>query len=308
MLDEIIIEIFDENGRLREVTLQEALVIGQAQAFAEDRTLGLKRNRIPFKITLLPDTPQTYEFMEMAQAIRAVAFFDVAPDNHNQGLWMRCVLLYWEAKATLLSNKILKLIPDPTQPGGSLHQIMPTHALEELQIETDLDKALYDLLKAGESQIQAWATAKSIDYPFANYQQLFIHILKARFERNYQQKAFSLASSWPDKKSEQKHHRQWLKFFADQFNGDPIEQEYIKVLMNMGWEGYPFLALRPLKRQKPFTQLWQTYLKTHRASLRLLNSALHWKNSIPHQTKQTSQKAPIQGILTDDGYIDWVWR
>lgn len=308
MLSEIFVEIIDSKGQFREVTLLEALAIAKAQAFAEDTALGIKRNRIPFSFTWFPDTPKTHDCYKLAHAIRSVAIFDVAPDNKDQGLWMRCVQLYWQCKAILLPNKIFKLIPDPTQPGRSLSLILPSQALENLQIETDAEKAFYDLLEAGESDIRSWARAKGIDYPFLNFQELFIYILEARFKRDLQEEVFSPVSSWSDKKLRKKEYRQWLKFLADLFNGDPVEERYCQVLMDMGWEGYPLLALRSKKNDKPFKQLWKVYLKTHRALAQLIDSDLYWKDSIPHQNKKTSQKKPIRGFLTDDGYIGWFWH
>jgi len=308
MLSEIFVEIVDSKGRLRVVPPIEALAIACAQAFAEDTALGIKRNHIPFNFTIFPDTPKTPDFYKLAHAIRSVATFDLAPDNKDQGLWMRCVQLYWQAKAILLANKIFELIPDPAQPGCSLSRILTSQGLENLQLETDAEKAFYDLLKEGESHIRSWASAKGIDYPFLNFQELFIYILEARFKRDWQEEAFSPVSSCSNKKLRRKEYRHWLKFFADQFNGDPLEEKYCQRLMDMGWEGYPLLALRSKKNDEPFNELWKAYLQTHRTLVKLIDSDLCWKNSIPHQNKKTSQKKPIRGVLTDDGYIDWVWR
>jgi hypothetical protein len=219
---------------------------------------------------------------------------------------MRCVQLYWQARTIRLANLVFQVIPDPLQPGGCLHEILPSQDLENLKLQTDADKALYHLLEAGESLIKNWATTTKIAYPFQDFQELFIHILKARFKRTWQAETFSPAFSRPDKKLDKKHYRQWLKFFADQFGGESLEKEYSQVLMDMGWEGYPLLALRQQKR-KPFDDLWKVFLKTHRAAVKLIDDDLQLKNGYPYQTKQTNQKAPIQGQLTKDGYIYWSW-
>lgn len=308
ILDETIIEIVDPHGCGREVPLRQALLLAQAQALASDKTLNLSRNRIPFKFILLPELPQTADFCRLAQAIRDIASFDVAPDNQNQGIWMRCVQFYWQAKSILLPNKIFKLIPDPTLADGYLSQIIAPQALANLLLETDADKALYDLLSAGESEIISWAKAKGIDYPFNSFQELFIYILKDRFLRSVQEEAFNLAPSWSNKRAQKEHYCRWLKFLSDIYSGEAIEKEYCQVLMDMGWSGYPLLALRSKKTQKPWKQLWKSYLKTHRAAVKLIDSNLYWKNSIPYQTKQTNQRLPIQGVVTDEGYFDWVWR
>ena|SRR4028118_2407497 len=307
MFQEIVIVILDENPWFQEVTLDQALARGRERALAEDKALGIKRNRIPFRLILLPNTSEAEDCYKLAEKIRAVAQFDIAPENKNQALWMRGVQLYWQVKAIRLANLVFPVIPDLLRPSGPLRKILPSHDIENLKLQTDADKALYDLLEVGEPLIIDWAKAEGINWPFQDFQELFIHILKARFKRHWQEEAFSRTFSRLDKKSDYKHHRQWLKFFADQLENEPLEKEYSKVLMDMGWEGYPLLALRRQKRRKPFGKLWKAFLKTHKAAVALIDDNLHFKNGEPYQTKQTSQKAPIQGKVSDDGYIYWIW-
>ncbi len=307
MFQEIVIAVLDENACFQEVALKRALELGKERALAEDKALGIKRDCIPFRLILLPSTPKASDCHKLAEKIRAVAQFDIVPENKNQALWMRCVQLYWQVKAIRLANLVFPVIPDPLRPSGPLSQILPSQDIENLRLETEADKTLYDLLKAGEPLILDWATAEGIDWPFQDFQELFIHILKARFKRHWQEEAFSPTFSRLDKKSDKKHYRQWLKFLSDQFDGEPLEKEYSKVLMDMGWEGYPLLALRHHKRSKPFNKLWQAFLKTHRAAANLIDDNLHLRKGLPSQTKQTSQRVPIQGKVTDDGYIYWDW-
>lgn len=307
MFQEIVIAVRDENASFQELTLEQALARGMERAIAEDKALGIERKCIPFRLIKLPNTPDAYDCHKLAEKIRAVAQFERASNNQNQALWMRCVQLYWQVKAIRLANLVFPVIPDPLRADSPLSQILPSQDIENLRIETEADKALYDLLKAGEPLIIDWAKAKSIDWPFQDFQELFIHILKARFKRHWQEEAFSPTFSRLDKKSDKKHYRQWLKFLSDQFDGEPLEKEYFKVLMDMGWEGYPLLALQHQKRSQPFEELWKAFLKTHRAAANLIDDNLHFRKGLPYQTKQTSQKAPIQGKVTDDGYIYWVW-
>ena len=307
MFREIVIVILDKNAGFQEVALEQALATGMERAFAEDKALGIERKCIPFRLIQLPNTPDAYDCHKLAEKIRAVAQFERTSNNQNQALWMRCVQLYSQVKAIRLANLVFPVIPDPLRSDGPLSQILPSQDIENLRIETEVDKALYDLLKAGEPLIIDWAKAEGINWPFQDFQELFIHILKARFKRHWQQEAFSLTFSRVDKKSDKKHYRQWLRFLSDQFDDEPLEKEYSKMLMDMGWEGYPLLALRRQKKSKPFKKLWKVYLKTHRAAANLIDDNLHLRKGLPYQTKQTSQKAPIQGKVTDDGYIYWVW-
>ncbi len=252
MFQEIVIAVLDESAGFPEVVLERTLELGRERALAEDKALGIKRDCIPFRLIQLPKTPLASDCHKLAEKIRAVAQFDIVPENKNQALWMRCVQLYWQVKAIRLANRVFPVIPDPLRPGGPLSQILPSQDIENLRIETEADKALYDLLKAGEPLIIDWAKAEGINWPFQDFQELFIHILKARFKRHWQQEAFSLTFSRVDKKLDKKHYRQWLRFLSDQFDDEPLEKEYSKVLMDMGWEGYPLLALRRQKRSKPF--------------------------------------------------------
>jgi hypothetical protein len=307
MFHELVIVIHDENACFQEVTLDQALARGRERALAEDKALSIKRKFIPFRLILLPNTPKAEDCYKLAEKIRAVAQFDIAPENPNQALWMRGIQLYWQVKAIRLANLVFPVIPDPLRPGGLLSQILPSKDIENLKLETNADKSLYSLLEAGESLIIDWAKAKGIDWSFQDYQELFIDMLEARFKRHWQEEAFSPVFSRLDKKSDKKHYRQWLRFLSDQFDDEPLEEEYSQVLMDMGWEGYPLLALRHQKRRKPFGKLWKAFLKAHKAAVALIDANLHFKNGEPYQTKQTSQKAPIQGKVSDDGYIYWVW-
>ncbi len=307
MFREIVIALLDENACFQEVARSRALELGRERALAEDKVLGIKRNYIPFRLILLPNTPDAYDCHKLAEEIRAVAQFKRVSNNQNQALWMRCVQLYWQVRAIRLANLVFPVIPDPLRPDGPLSQILPSQDIENLKLETEADKALYNLLKAGEPLIIDWAKAKGIDWPFQDFQELFIHILKARFKRHWQQEAFSSTFSRIDKKSDKKHYRQGLKFFSDQLEDESLKKKYEQVLMDRGWEGYPLLALRSHKRSQPFDKLWKAYLKTHKAAANLIDDNLHFRKGLPYQTKQTSQKVPIQGKVTDDGYIYWDW-
>ena len=307
MFPEIVIIVLDDNSLFIFDTLKQALARGRERALAEDKAQGIFRDHIPLHLIQLPNTPSASDCHKLAEKIRAVAQFDIVPQNQNQALWMRRLQLYWQVRAIRLANLIFPVIPDPLRPGTPLSQLLPSKDIENLKLETNADKALYDLLKVGESLIKDWAKAKGIDWTFQDFQELFIHMLKAKFKMHWQEEAFSPIFSRLDKKSEKKHFRQWLKFFSDQLDDKSLIKKYEEVLMDMRWEGYPLLALRNQKRHKPFNKLWQAYLKAHKAAVRLFDDDLHFRNGQPHQTKQTSQKAPILGKISKDGYIYWDW-
>jgi trans-aconitate methyltransferase len=91
----------------------------------------------------------------------------------------------WQVKSIMLANKIFNLIPDPTQAGRSLGQVLPQAALEELHIATDIEKAVYQLLLQGEQKIREWAQEEGIDYSFETAQELFIHNRREEFRDNF---------------------------------------------------------------------------------------------------------------------------
>jgi hypothetical protein len=307
MFQEIVIVILDEKAGFPDAVWGQALQRGGERALAEDKALNIKRNCIRLLEIRLPDTPQGRACQKLADKIRAVAQFDISPKDLDQALWMRAVQLYWQTRALKLANLVFPVIDDPLQPGSSLTENLSPQDIENLRLETNLDKALYDLLQAGETLIKGWAKARDISWSFQDFEELFIYILNARFKRKWQQEAFSPTFSRPDKKTEKKDSRQWIKFLADHFDGEPLEEQYSSVLMDMGWEGYPLLALRHQKGSKPFKPLWKVFLKTHREAIKLIDDDLHFKNGQPHQTKQTNKKVAIQGKLTLDGLIYWTY-
>lgn len=309
MWNETFVEILDPKGKFIQVTLKEALAIKQRQELAKDKALGIKRKHIPLNSILLPDRPESADFCKLNHAIINIAKFDLVPQTKEQGQWMRCVELYYEAKSILLPYKIFNLIEDPTKRGGLVYQMLPPLARGNLILETDAEKSFYELLKIGETDIRSWAVGEGINFPFQNFQELFIHILQQRFKRDLQEPILDFAPPELDKRTRRLHYRQWLKFLDGLHESKEVQARYREVLMEMGWEGYPFLALLSQRsRSKEFNKLWRTFIKTQRALVPLIDSTLHWKNNIPHQRTKTSQKAAMRGVVTENGYIDWVWR
>ena len=305
---------FDKQGTIATLTLEQALQIRLHEAMEQDRILGIKRVQIPILYIGLPNSPRSTSFENLANAIRSVATCrHLAPETPAQGMWLRCVQLYWEAKAIALANKVYKLIPDPTQPGRSLEKMLPVRALANLKLDVEADLAWFNLIKAGEPEIKAWAERQAIHYPFSNCDQLFIETLKIGFEISLTEGAFAPSSSGWSRKQARDHYRGWLKFLGDHFNGEPREKEYEAVLRSMSWQGYALQALRGKKREKPLGKLWQAYLKAQRPLYKFLDSRLEWKDGIPYQSatvngKRTKTQNPIQGIITDEGLLDWQWR
>lgn len=313
-LDSQFVETLDQQGNLVTLTLRQALARKRQEATEQDKALGIQRQQIPVFFINLPDVPERVDFQNLAKEIRRIAACDyIVPETPEQGAWLRCNQLYWEAKAIVLANKIYKLIPDPTQPGQHVSEMLPARGLENLKLEVEADLALFDLLKAGEAEVKAWAEAQKIPYSFTSSEELFVSTLKSDFESNVTDEAFAPPLEGWSRKQARDHHRGWLKFLGDHFDGEPKEKEYEARLLSMGWKGYVLLALRSKKREKPFDKLWKSYLNRQRFLCKFLDSRLEWKNDLPYQSvtvkgRRTRTQNPIQGITTDEGYFDWQWR
>lgn len=219
---------------------------------------------------------------------------------------MRPALLASQGYLTFSEN----LQPDSQRAADleqAISQMLPETALKNLQLETDAEKAVYDLIVTGEPLIRDWAKNEGIDYPFRNSQDLFLRFLKDKFQSSLSEKLFKPEPLWLDKRKQRAHHRQWLKFFADQFTGEAREFDYLNFLTEMEWEGYWILALWKHKNQPAFKKLWQAYLKTQRKLITLFDSELHWRKGIPYKTQRTSKILPIEAEIDKTGYITWYW-
>ena len=317
-MDETYIEILDKNGNPITLPHNTAIQQTQKQVAREDREIGLQRQQIPVRLVTLPDVPEAINYMRLGHAINRVSTFTVSAVEEEQALIMRCIRCYWSAKAGTFPNLIYNLIPDPTVDGAIFSQILPRKALENLRIDLVSDKALYDLLKYDlsdfkESAIKAWLTQQNIDYTFTNHEDYFLHILATRFKQDYEEVMYLQESRWESKRNNRRFYRQNWKYLSNLY--DPSEncqliQECEKSLRLAEWEGYALLALRSSPKQgkcKTLKGLWKDYLKAQRATLKFLDTKLHWKNCIPYQRKKTNDAHPIRGVLTNDGYVYWIW-
>jgi hypothetical protein len=304
-----IIEIFDLNNCPKQVTLKEALAIAASEKFVCDTAFGFLELHLYWSLTLLPDTPQTLAFWKLAEALRSIATFDFAPVNEQQRYWMRCIQNSWQVKSIVLPNKIFNLIPDPTQAGRSLGQVLPQAALEDLHIATDIEKAVYQLLVQGEQKIREWAQEEKIDYSFETAQELFIHNRQQEFRDNFLKIFLNSHPLWTNKAKQKERYRHFLKFIKNNFDDHPTsEEQYFQDLRSMGWQGYWILALWSHKdSDKSFGQLWRAYWKALTAGIKLIDSGFYWRDGIPYRSKQTSQMVSLEAELDSDGYIHWLW-
>lgn len=308
------VEVLDEHGKPRLLPLHKVLEIERKRIMAQEKALNIQRNQAPLLFVTLPDRPESLDFQRLVKAISDVAVLkDIIPETRDQAIWIRCLQLYWQAKALALANAIYQLIPEPTRPNGPVWRMLPPTALETLKLNVQAEQAWYELLQAGHTEIKIWSIAQGIDYTFNNFEELFVETLKADFEADLSEGVLSSIPTTCRRKQERDHHRRWLKFLGDHFNGEPEEETYAEVLRSIGWKGYALLALREKKRERPFGKLWQNYLKKQRPLWKCLDSSLTWESGIPYQStevsgRRTKNRRPIRGVVTDDGYFAWHWR
>ena len=317
-MDEEYIEILDDSGNPITVFRNAALEILKQRVAREDRDIGLHRKQIPAAIFTLPDVPEAEPYNRLGNAIERLSTFSVSAINPDQALMMRCIRCYWNAKAVAFPNLIHNIVPDPTADGGVFSQTIPRRALERLRLDLAAEKAFYDLLNYDlnhpqQSDIRIWLQEQKIDYPFANHEDYFLAVLSARFQLDYQAPLYVSEATRDPKHEVRRFHRQCLKYLSNLYDPRANKREIRESeesLRKAKWEGYALLALRTSPKQrtcKTLKRLWSQYIKTQRAGLKRLDADLHWKNSLPHQCKKTNDSRPLKGVLTDEGYIDWVW-
>lgn len=317
-MDESYIEILDQNGNPITVPYNTAIQLAQQQTAIEDQAIGLQRPQIPVGMIVLPDTPTTIDCMRLSHAINQASTFTVSAIEPDQALMMRCVCCYWNAKAIAFPNLLYNLIPDPTADGGFFSKTLPPKALKNLRINLAADKALYDLLEYDLSSPQAstiktWLRLENIDLPFTSHEDYFLRILADRFKQDYEEVMYRPDIPWASRRNNQRFYRQNWKYLSNIYDPEK-DSETIQAceasMRSAGLEGYALLALKASPQQgkcKTLKRLWKNYLKTQRATLKFLDTALHWQNCIPHRHKKTNDGHPIRGVVTDEGYIYWIW-
>jgi hypothetical protein len=308
------VEVIDEQGRRVEIPYQRFLRLQKRRQAEADRALGIERSQIPAKFFNIPEHRDSAKFMRLASAIEKIPYsVPVRFETQEARVWMRCVQLYWNAKAIALAARLYPLsMPDPLAEGGFIQTyLLPPPALHNLRLDVDADESWYELLVAGEPYVRQWAEERGHDYPFATAEDLFIETLKIGFEISLTQAILRpIPLKWPEKKHRD-HYRRWLKFLNDKFNEMPAEAEFEAALMEMSWKGYALTALRPLKAQGSFARLWKRYFKAHRPLNNFLGTAINWEDEVPYSSavspsgRRTRKQTKIQSEVTEDGHFIW---
>ncbi len=304
-----------------------------AEAFASDKQLGIVRERIPYAAVYIPDTPNSFEFFNLALAIGEIPKPPVPPQNHNQACWVKTNQYYWQARGLVFAHRLFGVIPNPLGKGGILSRYLPETSLENLRLGSEIDLACYRLLVEGEPYIKSWAAAAGIRYPFKSPLELFLQTLKDGFDFLLLLGPLNLYPEPLSKRSQRYNLNARLRLLSDkQWDDlDPLEgipaspkrkkrvspeklrlsyevaqQQYLKTLKKMGWNGYWLLALLKHKNQEPLKSLFEVYLATLRVGKELFIPDFEWIDGQPYQAKHTSQLRAKAEIDTD-GYIRWYW-
>jgi hypothetical protein len=304
-----------------------------AEAFASDKQLGIIRDTIPFAPVYIPDRPNSADFFDLALAIGEIPKPQVAPQNHNQACWIKTIQYYWQARGLVLAHRLFGVIPDPLGKEGVLSGNLPETTLKTLRLDRDIDLACYRLLVKGEQYIKDWAAEEGISYPFKSPLELFLQTLKDGFDILL---LLGPLNSYPEplsKRSQRYNLNTRIRLLSDKpwDDLDPLEgipaspkrkkrvsseklrpsyevaqQQYLKMLKKMGWNGYWLKALLKHKNQEPLKSLFEVYLATLRVGKELFIPDFEWIDGQPYQAKHTSQLRAKAEIDTD-GYIRWYW-
>jgi hypothetical protein len=308
------VEFVDEQGRQVEMPYQQYVHLQKRKIAEADRALGIERSQIPAEFFNIPEHPDSAKFLQLASAIERIPYsVPVCFETQEAGVWMRCVQLYWNAKAIALAARLYPLpMPDPLAEGGFIQtHLLPSPAFRNLKLDVDADESWYCLLVAGEPYVRQWAEEHGHDYPFVTAEDLFIETLRIGFEISLTQDVLCPTPLNWTRKQHRDHYRRWLKFLGDHFNDTPVEAEFKAVLMTMSWKGYALAALRPLKVQKQFARLWKRYFKAHRPLVNFLDAAIDWEDDTPYTSavsssgRRTRQQTKIRSEVTEDGHLIW---
>jgi hypothetical protein len=304
-----------------------------AQARANDKQLGIIRDRIPFAAVYIPDTPNSLDFFNLALAIGEIPKPQVAPENHNQACWIKTTQYYWQARGLVFAHRLFGVIPDPLGKGGVLSRYLPETSLENLKLDREIDLACYRLLLKGEPYIKTWAAEEGISYPFKSPLELFLQTLKDGFQIFLLLGPLNLYHEPLSKRSQRSNLNARMRLLSDKEwdDLDPLEgipaspkrkkrvsseklrlpyklakRQYVRTLKKMGWNGYWLYALLKFKNQDPLKPLFKSYLAAFRAGKELFIPDFEWIDGQPYQAKHTSQRRAEAEIDTD-GYIRWHW-
>ena len=100
-MDETYIEILNENGKPRIVSLDRAIKLTKQQVAREDREIGLHHKQISVRLITTPDHPESEHHTWLARAIERLSTFSVSACESSRALMMRCIRCYGNARMKL---------------------------------------------------------------------------------------------------------------------------------------------------------------------------------------------------------------
>ena len=310
------VEYIDAKGQKITIPFQEFIQTKTSHVVEADRALGIHRDSTPAVfLSLPPEHPNTDPYMRLATALQEIPCRQsLSLETQDAKHWMRCLQMYWQAKALALAYQIYPLpMPDPMAKGEVIQKkLLPDASFRNIRLDVIADKSWYFLLKAGENHIKEWAKEIKITYPFDSVDGLFLETLLNGFEIELENNLLCIDSGKESKKNKRNHYRQWLGFLRGRYDGEPREVEYERVLMGMEWKGYALLVLRKLHRDKQIGKFWKLYFKAHNPLVELMDNTVFWDDSIPYQLghvpstgHRTRRKVPITSFIGSDGLFHW---
>jgi len=283
--------------------------------YQRDAALNIKRNNIPYRILLLPQSPQGVRCREMFEQFNQLLDTPLIPETRDLALMLRCIQHKWQVRLLWLANELCDR-PVPDLADSHLRHLVTQCGFSQLELEVPHDLTLYHLLQAGEGEVREWCERHQIKYPFATPFELFLEILQEEFTASLEH-CFNFMPFCTNQRKREDEHRLWTAFLNDRFfdgeeenakyerSNQAIEEELVAVLQSSRWLGRIILALRECKGADHLNDPWKAYRQAYQPLIRLIADEITYLQEQPTITGTTSHRVPITGEITPEGYIVW---
>lgn len=298
------------------------------QAKQDDEALRIERNWIPYAETYIPDTPEGRQFFEVANAFGQIPMkAGIVPRNQNQGYWLKTLHYVYQARGILFAYKRLGVISNPTAPDGLFTQYLSPLNIRNLELTTDGNLALYNLMEQGEEHIRQYVASKNQPYPFQRSLDLLLDVEQQSFLEGWERGPNNKELEWWSIEQQQDalavhirllEQEAWIKRQQQRGTYEQQQKEHLNFLETNGWYGRCMLALRSHKGWD-LAAPWDKYIDTLRTGKPAYIDDFYWQGGQPYQaraispndasekTRKTRSRHRVEGTTDVLGYIVWRW-
>lgn len=226
-------------------------------------TIGVDWNQLPFTTTGIPDNELGYQVDLISQQVDKV-FCEIRPENDDQKAYLVLLASHTSNRLLMLIWRIFGIIPDPTIHGAC--QLLSSEDKDYLHFLAQVDWAVFELIKLGESYIRQWAEATGEEYLFEKPLDLFLEILLYSIRSQILEDGpFAITPGWKHHKIPNKYsrgpqndgrsrQRQFIRWLQGQESdlSDEIESE----LRANGWAEAFLIPLRANRNCRSLKRLF----------------------------------------------------